>query len=86
MPHINDLDKIKYNHIINSISSSQDIETKGDLEYLVYQLIKRYMHSRETRYSNLHDAVYGTIHAGAEYKRLYLDKREDEAIEQNGEA
>ncbi len=86
MPHIHDLDKIKYNHITHSISSSQDIETKGDLEYLVYQLIKRYMHSREVRYSNLHDAVYATIHAGEEYKRLYLDKREDVAIEQNGEA
>lgn len=86
MPHINDLDKVKYSHIIHSINTSQNIETKGDLEYLVYQLLKRYMYSRKVNYSNLHDAVYGTIHSAEEYKRLYLDKREDYAISQNGEA
>lgn len=86
MPHIKALDKVKYSHIVNMINSSQDIETKGDLEYLVYQLMKRYMHSRKRRYSTLHDAVYATIHSAEEYKRLHLDKREDEAKMENGEA
>ena len=86
MPHINDLDKVKYNHIVDMINSSQNIETKGDLEYLVYQLMKRYMHSRDRKYTTLHEAVYGTIHAGEEFKRLHLDHRENEAINKNGEA
>lgn len=86
MPHIKDLDKIKYNHIIDSIFSSQDIETKGDLEYLVYQLMKRYMYKRKINYFNLHETIYGTIHSAEEYKRLHLDKRENEAIDKNGEA
>lgn len=86
MPHIKPIDKFKYSHILYAINSSQDIETKGDLEFLVYQLMKRYMLSREKRYSTLHDAVYGTIHSAEEFKRLHLDKREDKAIEENGEA
>lgn len=86
MPHIQYSDKKKYNHIIDSIFSSQDIETKGDLEFLVYQLMKRYMVSRPRKYSTLHSAVYGTIHSAEEFKRLHLDKREDEAIDINGEA
>lgn len=86
MPHIKDEDKIKYNQIINAIEFSKDIETKGDLEYLVYQLMKKYMSSRDKRYSTLHDVVYATIHSAEEYKRLYLDVREDHAITENGEA
>jgi len=86
MPHITSLDKTKYNHIINAIFSSQIIETKGDLEFLVYQLMKKYMSSRPRKYLTLHDAVYGTIHSAEEFKRLHLDKRENEAISENGEA
>lgn len=85
MPHINETQREKYRYIINAIFG-QTIETKGDLEYLVYQLMKSYMVSRERRYSTLHDAVYGTIHSAEEFKRLHLDKREDEAISENGEA
>lgn len=85
MPHINDKQKIKYQHLANLIAKTE-IETKGDLEYLVYQLMKSYMVSRERRYSTLHEAVYGTIHSAEEFKRLHLDKREDEAIKENGEA
>jgi len=85
MPHIDDEQRLKYYQLVNYIEK-HSIETKGDLEYLVYQLIKQYMSTREVRYSNLHDAVYGVIHAGEEYKRLHLDKREDIAIKENGEA
>lgn len=85
MPHINYNQREKYEKIISALKNTQ-IETKGDLEYIVYNVIKQYMSTRGYRYSNLHDAVYGAIHAGEEFKRLYLDKREDEAISINGEA
>lgn len=86
MPHINQDQKSKYSELVNEILNHTKIETKGDLEYLVYQLMKVYMKSREFRYSNLHDAVYATIHSAEEFKRLNLDKREDKAIEENGVA
>jgi hypothetical protein len=85
MPHISYEDKMQYEKLINEIRITPII-TKGDLEFLVYQLLKRYMMDREIRYSTLHEAVYGGLHACEEYKRLHLDKREDEAIKNNGEA
>ena len=85
MPHVNNVQRVRYQHLTNEILN-EDIETKGDLEYLVYQLMKSYMATRERRYSTLHDAVYATIHSAEEYKRLHLDKREDTALSENGEA
>ena len=85
MPHINEEQKKKYRALIEEISFTT-IHEKGDLEFLVFILIKQFMLTREHRYATLHDAVYATIHSAEEYKRLYLDKREDEAINKNGEA
>jgi hypothetical protein len=85
MPHINAEQKMKYMYLKQTIDNIE-IETKGDLEYLVYQLMKAYMKTRNRRYATLHDAVYATLHSAQEFKRLHLDKREDEAIEENGEA
>lgn len=85
MPHINEIQRAKYS-IITSLILDTEIENKGDLEYLVYQLMKSFMKTRESRYSTLHEAVYGTIHSAEEFKRLYLDRREDIAIKLNGEA
>jgi len=61
------------------------LTSKGILEYCVFKLLKFYMKSREFRYSDLHDATYACIHAGDEFKRRYLDKREDDAIKENGD-
>jgi len=62
-----------------------NIECKGDLEYCVYYLCVKFMSTRKVKYSELHEAVYGAIHAGEEYKRRHLDKREDVAKETNGD-
>lgn len=43
------------------------------------------MRTKEFCYDNLHDTVYAAIHAGEEYKRRYLDPREDGAKERNGD-
>lgn len=84
MPHISEKQRVKYQELVAMILNDTNIETKGDLEYLVFKLMKAYMKTREERYSNLHDTVYGVIHSAEEFKRLYLDKREDKAIEENG--
>jgi hypothetical protein len=85
MPHIVESSKKIYKELTDKILTTK-IATKGDLEFLVYQLMKAYMSTRERKYSNLHNAVYGVIHSGEEFKRLHLDKREDEALNANGEA
>ena len=54
-------------------------------EYLIFVLLLKFISTREKRYSTLHDATYGCIHAGEEFKRRYLDVREDYAKEENGD-
>jgi len=82
MPYIDKNLRIKYDQILNQMP---DIDTKGDLEYCITKLLKRFMKTREARYSTLHEAVYGCSHAADEFRRRYLDKREDQAIEKNGD-
>jgi len=82
MPYIKHLDRIKYKVILNNMP---EIETKGDLEYCVSVLMKQFMKTRDFRYSTLHDCTYAVQHCADEFRRLNLDKREDEARIQNGE-
>jgi hypothetical protein len=85
MPYVKQEDRVKYAKIINQIYDLEKIETKGDLEYLVFALMKKFMSTRENRYSNLHEVVYAVMHCADEYRRRFLDKREDEAREINGD-
>ena len=82
MPYIKQKNRGKYNLILDNLP---EIETKGDLEYCVYKLMKKFMKTRELRYTPLHSCIYAVIHAGQEFKRRYLDKRENEAIKTNGD-
>ena len=85
MPYIKQSDREKYNKVTDALYLAKEIETKGDLEYLVFKLMIKYMNSREARYSTLHDCVYAVQHASDEFRRRYLDKREDEALNINGD-
>ena len=82
MPYIDPIFRNQYDEILNQMPN---IDSKGDLEYCVFKLMKRFMVNREFRYSTLHEVVYATQHCADEYRRRYLDKREDEAIESNGD-
>jgi hypothetical protein len=82
MPYIKKELRGCYDVIIDNLP---DIQTKGELEYCVFKLIKKYMSAREYKYSNLHNAVYAAIHASEEFKRRFLDSREDQAIIENGD-
>jgi len=84
MPYVTQKDRGKYAIPVKFIKQAI-INTKGDLEYLVTVLMKQYMSTRERRYSTLHDVVYAVQHASDEYRRRHLDKREDEALEKNGD-
>jgi len=82
MPYIEQDARNKYLPILKEI---QQIETKGDLEYCITVLMNIFMFTREHRYSPLHDCVYATMHCADEFRRRHLDKREDIAIEMNGD-
>jgi hypothetical protein len=85
MPYISKQDRQKYETIDKAISLTPEITRKGDLEYLVFKLMVKFMATREKRYSTLHDTVYAVAHASDEYRRRYLDNRENEAIILNGD-
>ncbi len=94
MPHIAKKTRERY----KTIEILPNILTKGDLEYCVARLMVKYMGSydvcsdcgrlrtREHRYSDLHDCCKAVDHCAHEFERLYLDKREDDAIASNGSA
>ena len=85
MPHIKATDQEQYETLYKLILS-KPILTKGHLEFLIAKLCQRYIQDKNRTYTNLHDVVYACHHAGDEFRRLYLDKREDEAIRANGNA
>lgn len=82
MPYIRKEERGKFDDYLDKIKI---IDTKGELEYCVTKLMKIYMSSRSPRYATLHDVVYAVMHSADEYRRRYLDKREDEAIGENGD-
>jgi hypothetical protein len=82
MPYIESNKREIYDKVLNQMP---DINNKGDLEYCIFKLMKRFMKTREFRYSTLHETVYAVMHCADEYRRRYLDKRENEARETNGD-
>ena len=82
MPYIKQESRGKFDNVLNQIDH---IETKGELEYCISKLMKIYMKDKRFCYSHLHDTTYAAIHCGDEFRRRNLDKREDTAIEENGD-
>ena len=62
-----------------------EIDNKGELEYVIFSLMMKYMSNKEPRYTELHNCVYATMHCADEYRRRYLDVREDAARAKNGD-
>jgi hypothetical protein len=85
MPYITKNDREKYSKLCQEIDKLSSIETKGDLEFLVFKLMIKFMSSREERYSTLHDCTYAVAHSSDEFRRRFLDKRENDAREINGD-
>ena len=82
MPYIEECKRPRYDAALNNMPN---ILCKGDLEYCIFKLMKIFMATRTPRYTNLHDCAYAAQHCGDEFRRRYLDNREDKAIEQNGD-
>lgn len=82
MPYIEVSEREKFDKLLKNIIT---INTKGELEYILFKLLKIYMVGKTENYSNLHDATYAAQHVSDEFRRRYLDKREDYAIQKNGD-
>lgn len=84
MPYIVEKSRKKYTSLLDKLSNI-NIENKGELEYLLFAILKIYMKDRKFCYSELHNTVYACQHVADEFRRRFLDKREDEALEKNGD-
>ena len=82
MPYIKPEDRINFYEMFKWCP---EIKTKGELEFLIFKLMKKYMENKEYRYSTLHDCTYAVMHCADEFRRRFLDKREDEAMTTNGD-
>jgi hypothetical protein len=82
MPYIKKEAREKFDVIWQEIDK---IETKGELEYCIFMLMKIYMLGKEQRYSTLHDCTYAAQHCADEFRRRFLDVREDQAMKENGD-
>ena len=82
MPYIKQEYRPKFDKILNQIPLMND---KGELEYCVFKLMRLYMKQlkRQYTYTFIHEVVYAVMHCADEFRRRFLDKRENEAIEKN---
>ena len=82
MPYIKPDDRKKFVEVLNQIP---EITTKGELEYCISVLMDIYMMDKEMRYSTLHDCSYAAQHCCDEFRRRFLDERENKAKTENGD-
>ena len=82
MPYIQRNKRSKY---LEALEQIPGIESKGELEFCIYWLMKKYMQDKPIRYSTLHDSVYAAQHCADEFRRRHLDTRENAAREENGD-
>ncbi len=82
VPYIKQDERKKFDEFFNKLPW---IESKGELEYLIFKLMRYYMLDKHYRYSTLHNCVYAAQHCADEFRRRFLDKREDEALRENGD-
>ena len=82
IPYIKSGDRKHFDLILDNLP---EIKTKGELEYIVFKIMKKFMKIRKYRYTPLHACVYAVMHCADEFRRRYLDKREEDARRKNGD-
>ena len=82
MPYIKQDLRKKYDRVLDQMP---EIGNRGELEYCIFKLMKQYRNGRDETYTNLHDCAYAATHCGDEFRRRYLDAREDVARDGNGD-
>jgi hypothetical protein len=82
MPYIRQEDRNKFCKVLYEVPT---ISNKGELEYLIFSLMMKYMDNFPKTYTNLHDCTYAAQHCSDEFRRRFLDEREDFARNSNGD-
>ena len=82
MPYILPEDRERFDPVIQQIPM---MSGKGELEYVLFSIMVRYMGDRPVKYNTLHDCVYAAQHCADEFRRRFLDVRENDARKENGD-
>lgn len=82
MPYIKSEQRTRLDVHLNALPP---LDTKGELEYAIFKVMRNYMTARSYTYTELHNTVYAAMHCADEFRRRFLDAREDQAREQNGD-
>lgn len=82
MPYIKMEERERFDSVLRELPA---IRTKGELEYCLFFLMQGYKLDHDFTYTHLHDCTYAAMHCADEFRRRFLDKRENEAREANGD-
>ena len=82
MPYIAKETRQHYESILEQLPL---IEQKGILEFCIFKLMQLYRKHHVENYTELHNCCYATQHCADEFRRRFLDKREDAALLENGD-
>jgi hypothetical protein len=90
MPYIKQEDRKKYDDNIASIVevllSTDEDSAKGELNYIIYSIIKKYIISKGERYFRYNDFVGGVLSCcQMELYRRLVEPYEDKAKDKNGD-
>lgn len=80
MPYIKSEDRKRLAHFDN-----QHPQTAGELNYLITLLIQRYVKEKGICYQSFNDVVGAMECSKMELTRRFINKYEEEKIEQNGD-
>lgn len=83
MPYLKD--KATRTYLRNTPLNEMDIDNKGELEFVIFTAMRRYKYLHPTDFANLHDCTYAAQHCADEFRRRFLDRREDVARRVNGD-
>jgi hypothetical protein len=82
MPYIKKEDREEFDIYLDQILG---ISNKGELEYCIFKLMLIYMQDKKVSYNELHNTTYAAQHCCDEFRRRFLDSREDTAMGENGD-
>ena len=98
MPYIEPNRRVLFDNHINNIVAALGAATygpaptidenkaKGDLNYVIYSIVKKYIETQGLKYHRINDFICGTLtHAQHELLRRISDTYENEAIKRNGD-
>lgn len=84
MPYIKQVDRNKFNALVNLLEAT-DIETAGELNYLLTMVAHRYLNQEPESYSMYNDAIGALEGAKLELYRRHVSPYENEKIKENGD-